>query len=67
LARLFGLTPAETAVALALADGKTPDEHAAEAGVGISTVRTHLRAVFDKTCTRRQPELVRLMVLLQAG
>lgn len=65
LARLFGLTRAESAVALALADGKTPDEYAAEAGIVISTVRTHLRAIFDKTYTRRQPELVRL--LLQAG
>ena len=67
LARLFGLTRAESAVALALARGKTLDEYAAEAGVLISTVRTHLRAIFDKTYTRRQADLVRLLLLLQAS
>jgi DNA-binding CsgD family transcriptional regulator len=67
LANLFGLTRAESAVALALASGKTPDEYAAEAGIGISTVRTHMRAVFDKTYTRRQADLVRLLLLLQTG
>ena len=65
LASLFGLTRAESAVALALANGKTPDEYAAEAGVGISTVRKHTRAVFDKTYTRRQADVVRLLLLLQ--
>ena len=67
LARLFGLTRAESAVALALARGKTLDEYAAEAGVLISTVRTHLRAIFDKTYTRRQADLVRLLLLLQTS
>ncbi|WP_077035575.1 helix-turn-helix transcriptional regulator [Pelomonas sp. KK5] len=67
LASLFGLTRAESAVALALASGRTPDEYASEAGVGISTVRTHMRAVFDKTYTRRQADLVRLLLLLQHG
>jgi len=67
LASLFGLTRAESAVALALAGGKTPDEYADETGVGISTVRTHMRAVFDKTYTRRQADLVRLLLLLQTG
>lgn len=67
LSRLFGMTRAESAVALALAGGKTPDEYASSAGVGISTVRTHMRAVFEKTYTRRQADLVRLLLLLQAG
>ncbi|MFG6490506.1 helix-turn-helix transcriptional regulator [Roseateles sp. BYS78W] len=67
LVSLFGLTRAESAVALALARGRTPDEYAAEAGIGISTVRTHMRAVFDKTYTRRQADLVRLLLLLQTG
>ena len=67
LARLFGLTRAESALAVALAEGRTPDEYAAEADVAISTVRTHLRAVFDKTYTRRQADLVRLLLLVQTG
>jgi hypothetical protein len=32
--------------------------------VAMSTARTHLRAVFDKTYTRRQADLVRLLLLL---
>ncbi|HEV7915002.1 MAG TPA: helix-turn-helix transcriptional regulator, partial [Albitalea sp.] len=61
LAQLFGLTPAESSVTLALVDGKTPAEYAKDAGLSMPTVRTHLRAVFDKTQTRRQAETVRLL------
>ncbi|HEY2927088.1 MAG TPA: helix-turn-helix transcriptional regulator [Albitalea sp.] len=67
LARLFGLTRAESALALALTNGKALDEYVAEAGVSMSTARTHLRAVFDKTYTRRQADLVRLLLLLPAA
>jgi DNA-binding CsgD family transcriptional regulator len=33
---------------------------AASLGVSLATVRTHIRALFDKTGVRRQAELVRL-------
>lgn len=62
LAQAFGLTAAESAVALALCEGKTPDEHAQALGVSVTTVRTQLRAVFEKTQTRRQPETVGLLL-----
>jgi DNA-binding CsgD family transcriptional regulator len=62
LAQAFGLTAAESAVALALCEGKTPEEHAQAVGVSLATVRTQLRAVFDKTQTRRQSETVGLLL-----
>ena len=61
LTQVFGLTPAECGVALALLDGKTPAEYAQDKGLSMPTVRTHLRAVFAKTNTRGQSEAVRLL------
>ena len=66
LTETFGLSSAESAVALALCDGKTPDEHAQASGVSVATVRTQLRAVFEKTQTRRQAETVRLLLGMPA-
>jgi DNA-binding CsgD family transcriptional regulator len=61
LAQAFGLTAAESKVALALLDGKTPAEYAAAATLSVATVRTHLSAIFAKTCTRRQAEAVQVL------
>jgi DNA-binding CsgD family transcriptional regulator len=61
LNRMFGLTPAECAAALALADGKAPEAYAQEAKLSLATVRTQLRAVFAKTNTSGQVEAVRLL------
>lgn len=58
LARLHGLTPAETNVAARLLLGETPAEMAAVLGVSVNTVRYHLRNLLAKTGTRRQAELV---------
>jgi DNA-binding CsgD family transcriptional regulator len=66
LFQTFGLTPAESAAALALCEGKTPEEHAQALGVSLATVRTQLRAVFDKTQTRRQSEVVGLLLGMPA-
>ena len=60
------MSSAESAVALALCDGKTPDEHAQASGVSVATVRTQLRAVFEKTQMRRQAETVRLLLGMPA-
>jgi DNA-binding CsgD family transcriptional regulator len=63
LARLFGLTCAESRVLAHLADDRTPAEIGAALGVSVTTVRSHLQALFQKTGARRQPELVRLALL----
>ncbi|KVQ59223.1 helix-turn-helix transcriptional regulator [Burkholderia territorii] len=62
LRQAFGLTSAEAAVAEALIGGKTPEECAAIAGVSLSTVRTQLRAIYEKTHSRNQAEAVGRML-----
>lgn len=62
LMQLFRLTPAEARLARALAHGQTPEAYALDAGIALATVRTQLRAALAKTGTRRQTELVRLLV-----
>jgi DNA-binding CsgD family transcriptional regulator len=64
LTDLFGLTPAETSVALGIANGRHLAEIAAERGVKIETVRAHSKMVFGKTGTRGQAELAALLTRL---
>lgn len=61
LRQLFGFTVAEAKLALLLMEGKTMAEASAERGITISTARAQLRALLEKTGTRRQAELVRLL------
>ena len=62
LMRLYGLTRAEARLAAALAQGQSLEEISSVFGISIATVRTQLNAVFGKTGTRRQPELVALLL-----
>jgi DNA-binding CsgD family transcriptional regulator len=64
LIQLFGLTPAEARLALALGAGESLEDAAETFGVGLTTVRTQLRQVFAKTDTNRQADLVRLLARL---
>ena len=61
LAGLFDLTPAEARVARALASGLPLDRVAAEFGLSVQTIRNQLAAVFHKTGTSRQVELLLLI------
>lgn len=61
LQKLFNLTPAEASLAVKISRGKTPAAIARSNGVTIATVRSQLKAVFSKTNTRRQAELVGLL------
>jgi len=58
---LYRLTPAEAAVAMAIARGEGLQAVVDELEISLSTARTHLQHVFEKTETRRQAELVRLI------
>ncbi len=60
--RDFGLTRAEAVFASEISKGDGLQAAASRLGVSLTTVRTHLAHVFDKTGTRRQAELVRLML-----
>ena len=61
LAELYGLSPAESRIALALAQGKRLTELADQFGVQISTLRTQLSSILAKCGVERQSELVRLI------
>jgi len=61
LRALFGLTPAEIRVALAIAGGESPAAAAERFGVSFQTLRTQLARVYAKTSTRGQPDLVNLV------
>lgn len=58
---LYGLTKAEAKLAALLVDGRDLAEAAAINCVTRETVRSQLKAIFQKTETRRQAELVRLL------
>lgn len=62
IARLFGLTQAESRLAAALAAGCSLEQYAGQQGVSAGTVRCQVKQVFAKTGTARQSELVRLVL-----
>jgi|GEM_PF-838420 len=66
LATAFELSPAECRIAHLLVDGLTPKEIAAQVSVQYDTVRKQLQSIFQKTATRRQPDLLRLLMNLPA-
>ncbi len=58
---LFGLTPAEAAVAADLVRGRTPRRIAEHAGLSIETVRCHIRRIYDKAEVGSVVELLSLI------
>jgi DNA-binding CsgD family transcriptional regulator len=66
LSMAFDLTPAECRVAHSIAEGRTPKEIAARLGVQHDTVRKQLQAIYQKTATNRQADLIRLLLHLPA-
>ena len=63
---LFDLTPSEARVAQGIAGGATPEAVAAAGDVAISTVRTQLRRVLEKTGCTRQADLAALLARIDA-
>jgi DNA-binding CsgD family transcriptional regulator len=59
---LYDLTPAEADLLRLLAEGRSLEEVAGRRGVTMNTARSQLKQVFAKTETRRQGELVRLVL-----
>jgi DNA-binding CsgD family transcriptional regulator len=60
----FGLTTAEAKLAIRLAAGEPLEQAADEIGVAYATARNQLKAIFAKTDTHRQAELVAVMAQL---
>jgi DNA-binding CsgD family transcriptional regulator len=60
---LYALTPGEARVAVSLLQGKSVEEAAAAMGITVNTARAYLKRIYQKTGVRRQPELMRLLLL----
>jgi DNA-binding CsgD family transcriptional regulator len=61
LAELFGLSPAEARLAVALLTGKTLSQIAVSTGVRITTLRTQLGSVLRKVGAERQSDVIRIL------
>jgi DNA-binding CsgD family transcriptional regulator len=62
IAASFGLTPRETQLAAGLMGGRSLEAIAEELRVARETLRTYLKGLFRKTGTRRQAELVAVLL-----
>lgn len=64
--RLLGLSPAEARVAVLVGTGLSPKQVAAELRVAESTIRSALKAIYDKLALHRQSELAQMISRLGA-
>lgn len=62
LEQLYSLTRAEAELVRMLSEGRSLEQVATARGVTMNTVRSQLKQVFSKTDTKRQGELVRLVL-----
>ena len=60
MAKVFGLTPAETKIVESVVEGLSVPEHAERHAISVNTARVHMQRVLSKTNTRRQTDLLRL-------
>jgi DNA-binding CsgD family transcriptional regulator len=61
ISRTYGLTPREASILVALVEIGGTTEVAAQFGLSVSTVKTHVKAIFGKTSVVRQADLVKLV------
>jgi len=64
VATMFGLSPTQASIALAIFEGKSPEQIAIERGIRMPTLRTHLSRIFAQTGAENQRDLVRLLAML---
>ena len=63
---VLGLSPAETEIAVLLAEGRTLREIAATTGREYSTVRSHLKHMFAKLGSSRQFDVAQAVLALSS-
>lgn len=66
LRKTFGMTPAEIRVAVTLCQEGSIEETAAKAGISVSTARSQLKQVYQKTGVDNRTKLTKLIVSLAA-
>jgi DNA-binding CsgD family transcriptional regulator len=59
LGRAYDLTPSEAKLLSALVSGERLGTYAARQGISVTTAKSHLSSLFDKTGERRQADLIR--------
>jgi DNA-binding CsgD family transcriptional regulator len=64
LRALYGLTPTEARIADRLLEGMDIRELGSQLGLTVETARFHVKRILSKTGTRRQTELMRMMLSL---
>lgn len=62
MAEEYGVTPAEMRLLKALVKGEHLSAYAARHNISVTTVKTHLTSLFDKTGRRRQADLIRFVL-----
>lgn len=62
LSLLYGLTPQEARLTISLAQGNSLEDYSKTRGIAKSTARSHLKSIFNKTGTRRQGELIKMVL-----
>jgi DNA-binding CsgD family transcriptional regulator len=67
LTELFGLSPAESRLAIALMSGERLRDIAPHLGVEVATLRTQLSSIFRKVGVKRQSDLLQILVRIPAG
>jgi len=67
LAATYGMTPAETRIAINLYEGKSLKQTADRYGISLETVKVQLKGLFRKTATHRQSQLIALLSQLIAN
>lgn len=67
LSAMFDFSPAEALIAQHMAEGKDTRDVAAHLKLSTHTVRNHLKRLFSKTNTKKQCELVRVLLRSPAG
>lgn len=60
--QLYGLSPAESRLSVALAKGWPLKDYAKRTEISVETARSQLKAAMSKTQTHRQVELIRLLL-----
>jgi DNA-binding CsgD family transcriptional regulator/PAS domain-containing protein len=67
LRKLFGLTPTEAQLTMALCEGASVNDYARERGVAVGTVRIQMKRLLAKTRCHRQADLVRRVLTSAAA
>jgi DNA-binding CsgD family transcriptional regulator len=62
ISRIFGLTKTEARLTLSIVNGMTAAEYAEKHGISINTAYCQIKEILAKTGTRRQAELVKLVL-----